>query len=330
MGRIAITGANGFVGRHMVRGARGRRLVGRRDRALGDRGGQVARDGGARSSSGRDPEALAGALEGCDALVHLAQIGAERGGQHLPGGQRRLHGAVLEAADCAGVPSVVYFSGLGVARYGISRRATNAYFLSKLAAETILMRSGLDCVVFRPSFIVGPGDAFVPDGRARARGRRLRAPRRRLVPDAADRRRGRGRARARRRRRPAGVVPDRVRPRRPGGRLVRPAAGAAGGGGPGACGAGSSCACARSRSKRRIAAHAPAAIRGCFPTSSTACSATRSRIPRRSSGCSGGRSSLSTKPWPRRPGPLTRASASPGPPRSAWGRPTGGLSALSQ
>ena len=60
------------------------------------------------------------------------------------------------------MPRVVFFSGLGVARYGMSLRCSNGYFLSKLAAETILFRSGLDGVVFRPSFVVGPGDAFVP------------------------------------------------------------------------------------------------------------------------------------------------------------------------
>jgi NADH dehydrogenase len=49
-----------------------------------------------------------------------------------------------------------------VARYGISRRSTNRYFLSKLQAEALLLRSGLDCTVFRPSFVIGPGDAFVP------------------------------------------------------------------------------------------------------------------------------------------------------------------------
>lgn len=162
MRRIAITGANGFVGRHMVRGAvsAGWSTVGIVRSPAGAE--QVARDGGrAVVLPGRDPDALAEALEGCDAVVHLAQIGAERSGHTYEavniGSTERLR----QAADCAGVASAVYFSGLGVARYGISRRSTNGYFLSKLAAETKLLRSGLDCVIFRPSFIVGPGNAFV-------------------------------------------------------------------------------------------------------------------------------------------------------------------------
>jgi nucleoside-diphosphate-sugar epimerase len=162
MRRIAVTGANGFVGRHMVRGAvaAGWSAVGIvRSNAAAD---QVARDGGRPVVIvGRDPDALAGALEGCEALVHLAQIGAERSGNTYTAVNIGSTQRVLQEADRAGVPRIVYFSGLGVARYGISRRSTNAYFLSKLAAETALMRSGLDCVVFRPSFIVGPGDAFV-------------------------------------------------------------------------------------------------------------------------------------------------------------------------
>ena len=94
--------------------------------------------------------------------MHLAQIGAERRGATYDavnvGGTERL----IEAARTAGVERVVYLSGLGVARYGLAPRCTNPYFLSKLAAEVALFRSGRDTVVFRPSYIVGPGDAFVP------------------------------------------------------------------------------------------------------------------------------------------------------------------------
>jgi nucleoside-diphosphate-sugar epimerase len=163
MKRVAITGANGFVGRHLVRRAvaAGYEVAGvvRSEgaaRAVREAGGQPV------VLVGRDPEALVRALDGSAALVHLAQIGAERAGQTYEAVNVGLTERVLEDARNAGVPRVVYFSGLGVARYGMSRRSTNPYFLSKLVAETTLFRSGLEGVVLRPSYVVGPGDAFVP------------------------------------------------------------------------------------------------------------------------------------------------------------------------
>jgi NADH dehydrogenase len=163
MKRIAVTGASGFVGRHVVAHAvrAGFHVV-----------GFVRSDGAARTIQqlgahavqivGRDPEALLRALEGCEAVVHLAQIGAERGGQTYESVNVGFTERVVEDARRAGVARVVYFSGLGVASYGLRPRCSNPYFLSKLAAETIVFRSGLEGVVFRPSYVVGPGDAFVP------------------------------------------------------------------------------------------------------------------------------------------------------------------------
>jgi nucleoside-diphosphate-sugar epimerase len=163
MKRIAVTGANGFVGRNLVRLAveTGYEVAGiirseAAARAVRDAGGHPVQ------LMGRDPEALVRALDGCQAVAHLAQIGAERSGETLEAVNIGFTERVLEDARHAGVPRVVYFSGLGVARFGMAPRCSNAYFLSKLTAETILFRSGLEGVVFRPSFVVGPGDAFVP------------------------------------------------------------------------------------------------------------------------------------------------------------------------
>jgi nucleoside-diphosphate-sugar epimerase len=161
--RLAVTGAGGFVGRHVVAAAAaaGHEAVGlvrseAAERVATRAGGRAVRIGGLAADE------LTAALAGADVLVHLAQIGAERGGAtyaavNVDGTRQALHAALR-----AGVPRVVFFSGLGVARYGIARRCTNAYFLSKLQAEAALFASGLEVAVFRPSFVVGPGDGYVP------------------------------------------------------------------------------------------------------------------------------------------------------------------------
>ena len=110
-----------------------------------------------------DVSALAPLLTGASAVVHLAQVGAERPGATYEGVNVGGTRAVVAAAGTAGVPRMVLFSGLGVARYGQSKRCTNPYFLSKMAAELELLRSDLEATIFRPSYIVGPGDAFVPE-----------------------------------------------------------------------------------------------------------------------------------------------------------------------
>ena len=162
MARIVVAGASGFVGGHLLRAARaaGHDAAGlvRSERAAA----QVRERGGTAVPLSEDEPALARSLEGRDALVHLAQIGSERGGQSYEAVNVGLTERLVRAARRAGVPRIVMFSGLGVARYGQSRRVTSRYFLSKLAAETAVFRSGLDAAVFRPSYVVGPGDALVP------------------------------------------------------------------------------------------------------------------------------------------------------------------------
>ncbi len=161
--RLVITGASGYLGLQLAREAR--------QRDLGVTG-VVRSEEGARAVSAvgvtavRAPnlneEALIGAFRGAGVVVHLAGISAERAGATYAeanvGGVRR----VIRASVAAGVRRIVFLSGLGVARYGISRRSTNPYFLAKLAAETELFESGLEILVFRPSYVIGPGDELIP------------------------------------------------------------------------------------------------------------------------------------------------------------------------
>jgi nucleoside-diphosphate-sugar epimerase len=161
--RLAVTGAGGFVGRHVTTraAAAGWHVVGIVRSAAAAR--VVLQSGGHPADTpSLKADLLTPHLAGCRAVVHLAMIGAERRGETYESVNIRGTEEVVAAAVRAGVPRIVLFSGLGVARYGQAPRCTNPYFLSKLAAEVVLFRSGREIVVFRPSYVVGPGDPFVP------------------------------------------------------------------------------------------------------------------------------------------------------------------------
>jgi len=160
---VAITGANGFVGRHVTRhlaraGVKVEGLVRSASAA------RLVEEAGGRPTEVDlgDVAALTRAMSGKRMLVHLAQIGSERGDSAYESVNVQGAARAAAAAREAGVPRIVFLSGLGVARYGQSKRVTNRYFLSKLAAEVELYRSGPGITVFRPSYIVGSGEAFLP------------------------------------------------------------------------------------------------------------------------------------------------------------------------
>ena len=162
--RIAVTGANGFIGRHLTTLASGRRweVAGV---VRSEKGEAIVREAGGRPYrvAGLEAEVLRPAFQGARAVVHLANISAERGDATYDGVNLGGLRQVIAAAKAAGVGRILYFSGLGVARYGQAPRSTNRYFLSKLSCEVELFRSGLEAVVFRPSYIIGPGSELVPE-----------------------------------------------------------------------------------------------------------------------------------------------------------------------
>jgi nucleoside-diphosphate-sugar epimerase len=175
--RIAVTGASGFVGRHLLHAAA----------ETGVAVAAVVRSPEASAAvraAGAEPfyapelrsDALQAAFAGAHAVVHLAHIGSERPGSTYQAVNVEGTRAAAAAAVAAGVPRMVMFSGLGVARYGLAPRSTNPYFLSKLQAEQELFTAGLEAVVFRPSYILGAGEGFVPHLLAQARGGGIELP----------------------------------------------------------------------------------------------------------------------------------------------------------
>ena len=98
-----------------------------------------------------DPESLTRAVEGCDAVVHLVSI--------LQGSQRDFDRVMTEgtrslvaAAKAAGVRRFVLMSALGFDEH---TKDIVPYYRAKWEMEQAVKESGLEHVIFRPSFIFG-------------------------------------------------------------------------------------------------------------------------------------------------------------------------------
>ena len=151
--KVAIAGGSGFVGRHVVEALRARGhavLV----LARGQRGVPLGAEL-VRCDLAHEP-VPAGALAGCEALVNLAGIKREEGGQTFEavhvGATRRL----LAAGAEAGIRRFVHVSVV------CSRPDPRLpYHETKWRAEEAVRASGLDFTILRPAVIYGPGDDMV-------------------------------------------------------------------------------------------------------------------------------------------------------------------------
>jgi len=153
---IAVTGATGFVGRHIttVLARRGHAI-----RALVRSPLQAQRlEGlGVELVPGdlADAAALTALLRGANTVVHLVGIIVETGRAsfhtvHVEGTRR-----VLEAARRAGVERFVHMSAVGAR----DEPGATPYHRTKWHAEELVRASGLSHAVFRPSIISGPESA---------------------------------------------------------------------------------------------------------------------------------------------------------------------------
>ena len=149
--RVLVTGATGFVGPAIVQ-----RLVddGHTVRVLEHTPGSSAAlpNQEAVPGSTTDPESLRRAAEGQDAVVHLVAIltgKPEEFRRVMEQGTRDL----LDAAREAGVGRFVLMSALGTDE---ETKDLVPYYGAKWQMEQDVMASGLEHVIFRPSFVFGP------------------------------------------------------------------------------------------------------------------------------------------------------------------------------
>jgi NADH dehydrogenase len=157
--KVLVTGGTGFVGPKVVHALRARghdvrALVRRPERAktLGAWGCELA------EGDMTDSASLERAVQGCDAVVHLVAIiqgPAVAYREIMQQGTRDL----VSAAGRAGVGRFVLMSALGTSE---RNRDLTPYFHAKWEMEQTLASSGLEHVVFRPSFVFGSDGGVLP------------------------------------------------------------------------------------------------------------------------------------------------------------------------
>ena len=158
---ILVTGATGFIGPAIVSALRERDeevrcLVRDPTRAPAER----LRAQGCEVVQGNmtDAASLRRAADGCEAVVHLVSIRQGRPDQFrqvMSEGTRDL----VAAAQEAGVRRFVLMSALGT-----NERTKDEvpYYRAKWEMEQAVQSSGLEWVIFRPSFVFGRGGGILP------------------------------------------------------------------------------------------------------------------------------------------------------------------------
>ena len=158
--KVLVTGGTGFIGSHVVPAIQD---AGHDVRAL-VRKGSVP---GAEPARGdlTDAASLREAVQGVDAVVHLAAIRQGRKEQFqriMVDGTRDL----LAASKEAGVSRFVQMSALGTTE---ETKDLVPYYGAKWLQEGLVRDSGLDHVIFRPSFVFGKDGGIIPTFRKLAR-----------------------------------------------------------------------------------------------------------------------------------------------------------------
>lgn len=169
--RVAVTGATGFLGRHLTAALAEHDVV------------AVSRHPGPQGQRAdvTDPDSLAGVFVGCDVVIHAAGLV-----DHEPSGADATWAVHVDGTDnvvaacrASGVRRLVHISSSGtIAVHAgdvtLSEEAVPPtsviarwpYYRSKLRAEQIALAANSDdlaVVSLNPSLLLGPGD---PDGRA--------------------------------------------------------------------------------------------------------------------------------------------------------------------
>ena len=147
---IAVAGASGFIGRHLVPALRDQ---GHRVRALTRHPSSAVATGvETRFADLLDPKSLPRALEDVDTAYYLVHSMEDSSTGSFADRDRRAADNFVRAADRMGVSRIIYLGGLGETGYRLSE-----HLASRAEVARILQAGAPSTTVLRAAIILGPG-----------------------------------------------------------------------------------------------------------------------------------------------------------------------------
>ena len=157
---VTVFGGSGFLGRHVVRalalrGYRVRVAVRRPDLAgflqpLGNVGQVMP-----MQANLRNPDSIARAVTGSDAVVNLAGILYETSKQSFNAVHRDGAKSIAETTANAGISQLVQISAIGA-----DKQSSSDYARSKAEGEEAVLAAMPNAIIIRPSLLIGSEDEF--------------------------------------------------------------------------------------------------------------------------------------------------------------------------
>ncbi|MCV0410616.1 SDR family oxidoreductase [Nitrosopumilus sp.] len=148
--KIVVTGATGFVSRNLRKylSEQNVELI-----SISRKNFNQFKNETKIISKNYDEKKLLKKIKDSDALVHLIGIGKQSVNIDYERTNVEFTSHIVNLSKKAKIKKIVYLSGLGV-----SATTSLGYFISKYQAEKIIIDSGINYTIFRPSFIVGKDD----------------------------------------------------------------------------------------------------------------------------------------------------------------------------
>ncbi|MGH1566250.1 MAG: SDR family oxidoreductase [Nitrosopumilus sp.] len=166
--KIIITGASGFIARNLRNYLSDKEIdlisISRNDFKKFKNEFKII-------SKNYDEKTLLQKFKNSDAIIHLVGIGKQsvKIDYNMVNVEFTKH--IVNLSKKAKVKKIIYTSGLGV-----SPNSSLGYFISKYKAEKIIINSGLDYTIFRPSYVVGKDDLFTKDLKKQIKNGQIKLP----------------------------------------------------------------------------------------------------------------------------------------------------------